>query len=116
MVFHELATNAAKFGALSAAGGRVCVRWSHKRNGHAHSLLSIHWEERGGPNVAPQTRSGYGTSVIRDLIPYELGGTVDLVHAPEGVGCRLEIPAHWLSSGNAPSDLSMDPGLRHYPT
>jgi PAS domain S-box-containing protein len=116
MVFHELATNAAKFGALSATGGRVCVRWSHKRNGHAHSLLSIHWEERGGPNVVPQTRSGYGTSVIRDLIPYELGGTVDLVHAPEGVRCRLEIPAHWLSGGNAPSDLSMDPSLRHHST
>jgi two-component sensor histidine kinase len=116
MVFHELATNAAKFGALSATGGRVCVRWSHKRNGHAHGLLSIHWEERGGPNVVPQTRSGYGTSVIRDLVPYELGGTVDLVHAPEGVRCRLEIPAHWLSGGNAPSDLSMEPGLRHHPT
>jgi len=114
MVFHELATNAAKFGALSTARGRVCVRWSQKRNGHAHSLLSVHWEERGGPNVMPQTRSGYGTSVIRDLIPYELGGAVDLVHAPEGVRCRLEIPAHWLSSGNAPGDLSMDPGLRHY--
>ena len=62
--------------------------------------------------MVPQTRSGYGTSVIRDLIPYELGGTVDLVHAPEGVRCRLEIPAHWLS--NPTSDLSMDPGLRHY--
>ena len=49
MVFHELATNAAKFGALSSADGHVCVRWSHKRNGHAHSWLSIHWEERGGP-------------------------------------------------------------------
>jgi two-component sensor histidine kinase len=116
MVFHELATNAAKFGALSTARGRVCVRWSHKRNGHAHSLLSVHWEERGGPSVVPQTRSGYGTSVIRDLIPYELGGAVDLAHAPEGVRCRLEIPAHWLSGDNAPSDLSMDPGLRHHST
>jgi hypothetical protein len=55
-----------------------------------------------------------GTSVIRDLIPYELGGTVDLVHAPEGVRCRLEIPAHWLSSRDQRSDLSTDdPGLRH---
>lgn len=116
MVLHELATNAAKFGALSATGGRVCVRWSHKRNGHAHGLLAIHWEECRGPNVVPQTRSGYGTSVIRDLIPYELGGTVDLAHAPRGVRCRLEIPAHWLSGGNAPSDLSMDPSLRHYST
>jgi PAS domain S-box-containing protein len=116
MVFHELATNAAKFGALSAADGRVCVRWSHKRNGHAQSWLSIQWEERGGPNVVPQTRSGYGTSVIRDLIPYELGGTVDLAHAPGGVCCRLQIPGRWLSGSNPPSDFSMEPGLRHRPT
>jgi PAS domain S-box-containing protein len=115
MVFHELATNAAKFGALSAADGRVWVRWSHKRNGHAQSWLSIHWEERGGPNVVPPTRSGYGTSVIRDLIPFELGGTVDLVHAPEGARCTLGIPAHWLSGRNPPSDLSTEPGLRTLP-
>ena len=116
MVFHELATNAAKYGALSSADGHVCVRWGPKRNGHAHSWLSIHWEEHGGPKVLPKFRSGYGTSVIRDLIPYELDGTVELVHAPEGVRCRLEIPAHWLNSGNAPSDLSIEPGLRHYAT
>jgi PAS domain S-box-containing protein len=106
MVFHELATNAAKFGALSTKGGHVSVRWSHRRNGHAQSWLSIRWEESGGPNVVPPARSGYGTSVIRDLIPYELGGTVELAHAPAGVRCRLEIPAHWLSSGNQPNDLS----------
>ena len=115
MVFHELATNAAKFGALSATGGHVSVRWSHRRNGDAQSWLSIRWEESGGPNVVPQARSGYGTSVIRDLIPYELGGAVDLVHAPEGVRCKLEIPAHWLSSGNQPSDLSADPSLHRHP-
>jgi PAS domain S-box-containing protein len=114
MVFHELATNAAKFGALSAADGRVWVRWTHKRNGHARSWLSIHWEERGGPSVVPQTRSGYGTSVIRDLIPYELDGTVDLVHAPDGVRCRLEMPAHWLNGSNPPSILSTNRGLRDY--
>jgi PAS domain S-box-containing protein len=115
MVFHELATNAAKFGALSAAGGHVSVRWSHRRNGHADSWLSIRWEERGGPSVVPQTRSGYGTSVIRDFVPYELGGTVDLVHAPEGVRCRLEIPAHWLCSSSPPSNLSTDSDLRPKP-
>jgi PAS domain S-box-containing protein len=103
MVFHELATNAAKFGALSAKDGRVSVRWSRRANGHAESSLSIQWEERGGPSVAPQTRSGYGTSVILDLIPYELGGTVDLVHAPEGVSCKLEIPARWLGSAGQPT-------------
>jgi two-component sensor histidine kinase len=105
MVFHELATNAAKYGALSVKDGHVSVRWRHRRNGHTPSWLSIRWEESGGPNVVPPARSGYGTSVICDLIPYELGGTVELVHAPAGVRCKLEIPAHWLSSGHAPSDL-----------
>jgi two-component sensor histidine kinase len=112
MVFHELATNAAKFGALSAKGGRVSVCWSRKGNGHAQSWLSIHWQESGGPKVAPQTRTGYGTGVIRDLIGYELGGTVDLVYAPEGVRCTLGIPVHWLARSPA-ADRSGDPRLRH---
>jgi PAS domain S-box-containing protein len=97
MVLHELATNAAKFGALSAATGRVSVRWSFRRNGHAEASLCIQWEESGGPRVVPQTRSGFGTSVMRELIPYELGGTVDLMHLPEGVHCKLEIPPDWFS-------------------
>jgi PAS domain S-box-containing protein len=114
MVLHELATNAAKFGALSTTAGRVYVRWSHRRNGHAHSWLSIHWEERGGPKVVPPNRSGYGTTVIRDLIPYELGGTVELVHAPGGVRCKLEIPTHWLSSSASSSfNESVISPLRH---
>jgi two-component sensor histidine kinase len=113
MVVHELVTNATKYGALSTPQGRVSVRWSHRRNGHAQSWLSIRWEERGGPNVVPPTQSGYGTRVIRDLIPYELGGTVDLVHAPEGVCCNLEIPAHWLSSSKPLSDSLTDLSLRH---
>ena len=113
MVFHELATNAAKYGALSSANGHVSVRWGQRRNGHAHTRLSILWEERGGPSVPPLTQSGYGTDVIRDLIPYELGGTVDLVHAPEGVRCELEIPGHWLSSRDPPSHPPMEPDLRH---
>ena len=109
MVLHELATNAAKFGALSAAGGHVSVRWSVRRNGHVHPRLSILWQERGGPKVMPRTRSGYGTSVIRDLVPYELGGTVDLVYAREGVRCKLEIPTHWLSSRDQQGDPSAAP-------
>ena len=97
MTFHELVTNAAKFGALSATTGRVSVHWSFRRNGQAESSLCIQWEESGGPRVAPPTRSGFGTSVMRELIPYELDGTVDLMHLPEGVHCKLEIPADWIS-------------------
>ena len=116
MVFHELATNAAKFGALSSTNGHVCVRWSNRRNGHAHGWLSIRWQESGGPIVPQHARCGYGTSVIRDLIPYELGGSVDLVLTPEGVRCKLEIPDRWLSSRGQPNQSSMGPGLRHYST
>jgi PAS domain S-box-containing protein len=98
MLFHELATNAAKFGALSAKSGRVSVRWNLRRNGNRESCLSIQWGENGGPHVVPPTRSGFGTSVVRELIPYELGGIVDLEHAREGVRCRVEIPGSWLSA------------------
>jgi two-component sensor histidine kinase len=98
MVIHELATNAAKFGAISVDSGRVAVRWSFVANGHAERSLSIEWEESGGPQVLPPTRSGLGTSVVRELIPYELGGKVEHVYRSEGVRCKLEIPATWLSS------------------
>jgi PAS domain S-box-containing protein len=95
MVLHELTTNAAKYGALSTEHGRVAVRWDRRPNGHNGSQLVLEWQEIGGPPVAPGKPS-YGTSTIRDLIPYEFGGVVDLVLAPEGVRCRLEIPADWL--------------------
>jgi hypothetical protein len=61
----------------------------------AHLVLD--WQEANGPPVTPSTRVGYGTSVIRDLVPYELGGKADLAFPPEGACCRLQIPARWLS-------------------
>ena len=97
MVLHELATNAAKYGALSAKHGRVSVRWDRQLNGQSRSYLVLDWRETGGPPVVDAGNSGYGTSTIRDLLAYEFGGTVDLVFAPEGVQCRLELPADWLS-------------------
>jgi two-component sensor histidine kinase/PAS domain-containing protein len=92
MVLHELATNAAKYGALSAPGGRVSVRWSGQSNEIAAAGLNIVWQESGGPPIAAPIRSGYGTSLIRELIPHELGGTVDLVLAPDGACCKISIP------------------------
>jgi PAS domain S-box-containing protein len=96
MVFHELATNAAKYGALSNYGGQVSVVWRWRSNGSKCRGLELEWRETGGPPVGTPHSSGHGTSVIRDLIPYELGGTVDYVLAPDGVRCKLEIPAPWL--------------------
>jgi PAS domain S-box-containing protein len=104
-VLHELTTNAAKYGALSSPGGRVSVRWRWLQNG-SHDRLVIEWQEVGGhPTLAP-SRSGYGTSVIRELIPFELGGAVELSFAPEGIRCRLEIPGEWAGRGRQKAEES----------
>jgi two-component sensor histidine kinase len=90
-VLHELVTNAAKHGALSIPGGHVSVNWDRKLNGDGADL-SLVWQELDGPTVKSEAQSSYGTNLIRNLIPHELGGKVDLVLAPEGVSCRIEIP------------------------
>jgi PAS domain S-box-containing protein len=99
---HELVTNAAKYGALSTDDGRVSIRWYCRLNGGAPVGLAFEWQEIGGPSVATPSNPGYGTSVIREIIPYELGGTAELTFAPEGVRCRLEIPVDSLSDGTRP--------------
>jgi PAS domain S-box-containing protein len=100
-VLHELVTNAAKHGALSNPKGQVSVQWHHRASGHVGAVV-LDWEETGGPLVPASISPGYGTSVVKDLIPYELGGVVDLVFAPEGVRCRLEIPGKWLNKPDRP--------------
>ena len=104
MVLHELATNAAKHGALSVRDGRVSVPLAAaglNGNGEPLQLAS-----NGKRPVAPRARDpdacGYGMEVIRDLIPYELGGAVDLAFASDGLRCRLEIPAEWQGDGTWP--------------
>ncbi len=104
-VLHELVTNAAKYGALSTKNGRVSIRWHRHQNGHPRSHLVLEWREIGGPPIVALGRSSYGMSTIRDLIPYELGGTVDLVPAPEGIRCRLVLPGDWLGNGDQPPQM-----------
>lgn len=90
-VLHEMVTNAAKYGSLSIPGGEVSVNWDRMSNGQT-TILILEWRELGGPPVASKTQSSYGTDLIRNLIPHELGGRVDLAFAKEGVNCRIEIP------------------------
>jgi PAS domain S-box-containing protein len=104
-VIHELTTNAAKYGALSNRTGRVSVRWWWPQNG-SHDRLLIEWQEAGGPAVLAPSRSGYGTTVIRELIPFELGGAAELSFAAEGTKCRLEIPREWFSKGRRKAERS----------
>jgi two-component sensor histidine kinase len=100
MVLHELVTNAAKHGALSAPSGRVLIRWRLPLNGSASDRLVFTWRETGGPLVVAPSRSSYGMHVVRDLIPYELGGTIDHVLAPEGAWCQMEIPLALVCGGS----------------
>jgi PAS domain S-box-containing protein len=100
MVFHELATNAAKHGALSTPDGRVAVRWYRLENGDADARLCVEWQETGGPAVRAPGRCGYGMEVIRGLLPYELDGKVDVAFAAEGVRCRFDVPLSQLSGGD----------------
>ena len=92
MVIHELVTNAAKYGALSTPSGSVSLDWDHMPGTDGAARLLMTWHETGGPPVAAPSRPGYGTSLIRDLIPHELGGKVELELASAGVTCRIEIP------------------------
>ena len=100
-VLHELATNAAKYGALSNRTGRVAVRWRNAEPGTPEPALTIEWEENGGPTVVPPERQGYGTSVIRTQIPSELKGKVDLDFVQSGVRCRIGLPQSQLTSSPA---------------
>ena len=101
MVLHELVTNAAKHGALSVSSGRVSINWRVPLNGSASDRLILTWRETSGPSVVPPSRSGYGMQVVRELVPYELGGTIDHVLAPEGARCHMEIPLARLNRGSA---------------
>jgi len=93
MVFHELVTNAAKHGALSARKGSVSVWWRWLPIGKECDRLVIEWQEAGGSVVKAPSKSGYGTSVIGELIPHELGGTVDFELTADGARYELVLLA-----------------------
>jgi two-component sensor histidine kinase len=92
MVLQELVTNALKYGSLSTPRGQVSVRWERRQGVDSSERLVIAWRETGGPPTKVPGHSSYGTRLIRNLIPRELGRTVALVFAPEGVHCSIEIP------------------------
>jgi len=91
MVFHELATNAAKYGALSTPAGSVSVSWRTVLASGAAPRLILRWREAGGPPVRTPTRSGFGSRLIEGSVKGELGGVSRMVFDPEGFHCRLEI-------------------------
>jgi PAS domain S-box-containing protein len=97
---HELATNAVKYGALSAPPGRVQVEWSRT----AEDRLVLRWTETGGPLVSAPSRRGFGTGVMERVIGDQLKGEIRFQWRPEGLDCTIAIPWPEIddSSENAP--------------
>jgi two-component sensor histidine kinase len=94
MAFHELATNAVKYGALSVAGGKVLVAWRMSRPGRLH----VEWRETGGPPVSPPQRQGFGSRLIERALARDLNGDARLYFPSEGVRCCINIPLVQISA------------------
>jgi diguanylate cyclase len=92
MVFHELATNAAKFGALSVPGGCVRVSWAVTPRDDGGRRLLLDWVEEGGPPVQKPARRGFGSRLVQGSIAGELGGSAELAFEPDGFRGRLSVP------------------------
>jgi PAS domain S-box-containing protein len=85
LALHELGTNAAKHGALSADGGRIAIAWREEGE-----RLLFEWKESGGPAVARPERRGFGSRLIEQGLGPDLGGTARLEFEPDGLRCRIE--------------------------
>lgn len=91
MALHELATNAAKYGALSGEAGQVALAWSSRKAADA-VMLEIEWRESGGPPVAAPQRRGFGSRLLTQGVRADLNGAAELLFEPGGVVCRISAP------------------------
>src|SRR5262245_47203475 len=91
--------------------GRISVVWNWPEDPKSDLLLD--WIETGGPPVTAPAEVGYGTGAIRNLIPYELEGSVDLAYDVDGVRCRIRLPSKWLRPAEAPIEpVVSEPDVR----
>lgn len=88
LAIHELATNAAKYGALSQSGGSVHISWAKLSD----ELARLEWRESGGPTVSEERVCGFGTNLIEKIVAHELRNPVELNFHPSGVECKLTVP------------------------
>lgn len=102
LAIHELATNAAKYGALSVEEGRLSIGWTLLSD----DLAEVVWQEANGPPVAQERTRGFGTELIEKIVAHELKHPVDLEFAPEGVRCVLRVPVR------KPTQFRMRAGTR----
>ncbi|MBC7905562.1 MAG: PAS domain S-box protein [Rhodospirillaceae bacterium] len=93
MAFHELATNAAKYGAFSQASGWVSVSWSM-----VGGRFQLEWQERGGPPIQAPSRKGFGVSLLERGLAHQLGGKVQLYFPTDGMRCVMDLPLNRLEA------------------
>lgn len=92
IAFHELATNAVKYGAFSNKAGSVLISWTIEPSPQGNRFL-VRWQEKDGPIVTPPSRKGFGSRVIERGLAHELEGEVDLDYRADGVVCTINFPA-----------------------
>jgi two-component sensor histidine kinase/CHASE1-domain containing sensor protein len=93
LAIHELATNAAKYGALSVIDGRIFVTWRLV----SPELAEVNWREEGGPPVIEPSKRGFGRDLLEKIVAHELKSDVDLRFNASGVECRLQVPVRQIS-------------------
>jgi PAS domain S-box-containing protein len=87
MAIHELTTNAAKYGALSILRGTLTVQWRR-----AGAVLEIHWQERNVPIARETERVGFGTQLLKEVLPKQIGAEVSIRYEPDGLDARFSVP------------------------
>jgi PAS domain S-box-containing protein len=92
LALHELATNAAKYGALSAPGGRVRLTAGEVVDGGGDRELYLVWREEGGPSVERPATRGFGTTLLERALAHQHGGRVELDWRAEGLSCAIRMP------------------------
>jgi two-component sensor histidine kinase len=112
MAVHELATNAAKYGALSNGEGTIAITWRVVLNG-ARPGFAMSWRERGGPAVAPPQRRGFGHSVTVRMVEHALDGEVKLAYDPAGVQWRMVAPASAVFDEDGVADPPQGAAIHH---
>jgi PAS domain S-box-containing protein len=107
MALHELATNAAKYGALSMPSGRVSVTWRRAADGALH----LRWQETGGPPVVKPSKTGFGSAVLQRALSGSTGGEVQMQWRPEGVVCELALPPPQAQASAASEKGTLEPDV-----
>lgn len=114
LVFHEMTTNSVKYGALSQQSGRLDIDWIVDAIGDC----VIRWTERGGPATVEPAHQGFGMTLIRKQVPFELGGSSTLNFAPSGLEAEFKIPAtlvHLLPDDRSPRQYAQVPSIEPLP-